>query len=317
MGSRAHLPRFQSDGTAASCGPSPMPEARMDTIIGIIGGSGVYQIEGLEDPQWTAVESPFGTPSDAILIGRLDGVKMAFLPRHGRGHVHTPTTVPYRANIDALKRIGATDVISVSACGSFREDMAPGDFVIVDQFIDRTFAREKSFFGSGLVAHVSVAHPTCARLGAVCRDAARAQGITVHDGGTYLAMEGPQFSTMAESRLYREVWGCDVIGMTNMPEAKLAREAELCYASVAMITDYDSWHPDHGAVDISDIIATLTGNADKARGLAAALPGLLGQSRPPCPCGCDRALDHAILTAPDARDPDMLARLDAVAGRVL
>jgi 5'-methylthioadenosine phosphorylase len=242
---------------------------------------------------------------------------MAFLPRHGRGHVHSPTTVPYRANIDALKRLGVTDVISVSACGSFREDMAPGHFVVVDQFIDRTFGREKSFFGTGCVAHVSVAHPTCPRLGDACAAAARDAGITVHDGGTYLAMEGPQFSSLAESRLYRDVWGCDVIGMTNMPEAKLAREAELCYASVAMITDYDSWHPDHGAVDITDIIATLTANAGNARSLVARLPALLGEGRAPCPHGCDRALEHAILTAPDKRDPALVDRLSAVAGRVL
>ena len=289
----------------------------MDTRIGVIGGSGVYQIDGLDEAQWVTVDSPFGAPSDAILTGRLGGVPMAFLPRHGRGHVHTPSSVPYRANIDALKRLGVTDVISVSACGSFRDDMAPGDFVIVDQFIDRTFAREKSFFGPGLVAHVSVAHPTCPRLGAACASAARAQGITVHEGGTYLAMEGPQFSSVAESKLYREVWGCDVIGMTNMPEAKLAREAELCYASVAMITDYDSWHPDHGSVDITDIIRVLTGNADKARSMLARLPALLGSDRAPCPHGCDRALEHAILTAPEARDPAMLAKLSAIAGRVL
>jgi 5'-methylthioadenosine phosphorylase len=242
---------------------------------------------------------------------------MAFLPRHGRGHVHSPSTVPYRANIDALKRLGVTDVISVSACGSFREEMAPGDFVIVDQFIDRTFAREKSFFGTGCVAHVSVAHPTCPRLSDACYTAAKDAGITVHKGGTYLAMEGPQFSSLAESKLYRENWGCDVIGMTNMPEAKLAREAELCYASVAMITDYDSWHPHHGEVDISDIIATLTGNADKGRNLVKRLPALLGTDRDACPHGCDRALEYAILTAPEARDPAVVAKLDAVAGRVL
>ena len=289
----------------------------METVIGVIGGSGVYEIDGLEDANWTKVESPWGAPSDEVLVGRLNGVKMAFLPRHGRGHVHSPTTVPYRANIDALKRIGVTDVISVSACGSFREEMAPGDFVIVDQFIDRTFAREKSFFGTGCVAHVSVAHPTCPRLGAACLTAAKDAGITVHDGGTYLAMEGPQFSSLAESKMYRESWGCDVIGMTNMPEAKLAREAELCYASVAMITDYDSWHPDHGEVDIAEIIATLTGNAGKAKDLVSRLPGLLGKDRAPCPLGCDRALEFAILTAPDKRDPAMVEKLSAVAGRVL
>jgi 5'-methylthioadenosine phosphorylase len=289
----------------------------MDTVIGVIGGSGVYEIEGLEGAEWVSAESSFGTPSDQVLVGRLDGVKMVFLPRHGRGHVHSPSSVPYRANIDALKRLGVTDVISVSACGSFREEMAPGDFVIVDQFIDRTFAREKSFFGPGLVGHVSVAHPTCARLSAACVTAALDAGITVHDGGTYLAMEGPQFSSLAESKMYRESWGCDVIGMTNMPEAKLAREAELCYASVAMITDYDSWHPDHGEVDIGQIIATLTGNAGKAKALVGRLPTLLGKDRAPCPHGCDRALDYAILTAPDKRDPAMVEKLSAVAGRVL
>ncbi|SHL54171.1 5'-methylthioadenosine phosphorylase [Roseovarius marisflavi] len=288
-----------------------------DTMIGVIGGSGLYEIDGLADATWQAIETPWGAPSDQILTGTLEGVKMAFLPRHGRGHVHSPTTVPYRANIDALKRLGVTDVISVSASGSFREDMAPGDFVIVDQFIDRTVARESSFFGTGCVAHVSVAHPTCPRLGAACEEAARAAGVTVHTGGTYLAMEGPQFSTLAESKMYREVWGCDVIGMTNMPEAKLAREAELCYASVAMITDYDSWHPDHGEVDVTAIIATLMGNADKGRDMVRRLPSLLGADRAPCPHGCDRALEFAILTAPEARDAALMAKLDAVAGRVL
>ena len=287
------------------------------TMIGIIGGSGIYEIDGLQDATWRKVDSPWGTPSDEILTGSLDGVGMAFLPRHGRGHVYSPTTVPYRANIDALKRLGVTDVISVSACGSFRENMAPGDFVVVDQFIDRTFAREKSFFGTGCVAHVSVAHPTCPRLGQACVEAATAEGITVHDGGTYLAMEGPQFSSLAESKMYRESWGCDVIGMTNMPEAKLAREAELCYASVAMITDYDSWHPDHGEVDVTEIIQTLMGNSEKARGLVKRLPNLLGAERGLCPHGCDRALEFAVMTAPEKRDPELLAKLDAVAGRVL
>lgn len=289
----------------------------MDTMIGVIGGSGLYEIDGLQDANWQTVDSPWGTPSDQILTGRLEGVSMAFLPRHGRGHVHSPSTVPYRANIDALKRIGVTDVISVSACGSFREEMAPGDFVVVDQFIDRTFAREKSFFATGLVGHVSVAHPTCPRLGAACLEAGRAEGITMHDGGTYLAMEGPQFSSIAESKMYRESWGCDVIGMTNMPEAKLAREAELCYASVAMITDYDSWHPEHGAVDITEIIKTLGANSVNAKGLVARLPALLGADRALCPHGCDRALEYALMTAPEKRDPALLAKLDAVAGRVL
>ena len=287
------------------------------TKIGVIGGSGIYEIDGLQNPKWQQVESPWGAASDELLTGELDGVEMVFLPRHGRGHVHAPSDVPYRANIDALKRLGVTDVISVSACGSFRDAMAPGHFVIVDQFIDRTRQRASSFFSSGCVGHVSLAHPTCPRLSAACAEAARAEGITVHEGATYLAMEGPQFSTLAESRMYRESWGADVIGMTNMPEAKLAREAELCYASVAMITDYDSWHPEHGEVDVSDIIKTLTANSANAKGLVARLPDLLGLDRAPCPHGCDRALEFAVMTAPDARDPALVAKLDAVAGRVL
>lgn len=289
----------------------------MDTHIGIIGGSGIYQMDGLENARWVDVDSPWGAPSDQILAGRLDGVTTSFLPRHGRGHVHSPSEVPYRANIDALKRLGVTDVISVSACGSFREEMTPGDFVIVDQFIDRTFARSKSFFGSGCVAHVGFAHPTCPRLSAACADAARAAGVTVHERGTYLAMEGPQFSTLAESRMYRDQWGAHVIGMTNMPEAKLAREAEFCYASVAMVTDFDCWHPDHDEVDVAQVIATLTGNGDKAKQMVAGLPALLGAERTLCPHGCDRALDMAIMTAPEKRDPALLVKLDAVAGRVL
>lgn len=288
-----------------------------ETMIAVIGGSGIYDIDGLDEATWVDVESPWGTPSDQILTGRLGGVKMAFLPRHGRGHVHSPTTVPYRANIDALKRLGVTDVISVSACGSFREEYAPGDFVVVDQFIDRTFSREKSFFGTGCVAHVSVAHPTCPRLSAACLTAATEAGVKIHNGGTYLAMEGPQFSTLAESKMYREQWGADVIGMTNMPEAKLAREAELCYASIAMVTDYDSWHPDHGEVEISDIIKTLTGNAEKGRAMIRGLPALLGAERAPCPHGCDRALEYAIMTAPEKRDAELVSKLDAVAGRML
>ena len=289
----------------------------MATKIGVIGGSGVYDIDGLEGAEWVSVDSPWGAPSDAILTGTLDGVEMAFLPRHGRGHVHSPTTVPYRANIDALKRLGVTDVFSVSACGSFREEMRPGDFVVVDQFIDRTVNRDKTFFGTGLVAHVSMAHPTCPRLSSAAAEAARAAGVTVHEGGTYLAMEGPQFSSLAESKMYRESWGCDVIGMTNMPEAKLAREAELCYASVAMITDYDSWHPDHGEVDVTEIIKVLQGNSAAARELVMKLPALLGAERDPCPHGCDRALEFAVMTAPEKRDPALVAKLDAVAGRVL
>ena len=283
-------------------------------MIGVIGGSGLYQIEGLEGASWLKVTTPWGHPSDELLVGRLDGVPMAFLPRHGRGHVQTPSSINYRANIDALKRLGCTDVIAVSAVGSLRQDYRPGDFVLVDQYIDRTFAREKSFFGPGCVGHVGFAHPTCPRLSDACAQAA--QGVTVHRGATYVAMEGPQFSTLAESRLYRS-WGADVIGMTGMPEAKLAREAELCYACVAMVTDYDCWHPGHDSVDVAMVIRTLTQNAGQARDLIARLPALLGPDRAPCPHGCDRALDTALMTAPSARDPELLAKLDAVAGRVL
>ncbi len=288
----------------------------MQTMIGVIGGSGVYQIDGLEGASWVKVSSPFGKPSDEVLVGRLDGVPMAFLPRHGRGHVHDPATVPYRANIDALKRLGCTEVVSVSAVGSLREDYAPGDFVIVEQYIDRTVSRDPSFFGPGCVAHVSLADPACTRLGDACAEAARAAGQTVHRGATYIAIEGPQFSTRAESRLYR-AWGADVIGMTGMPEARLAREAELCYACVAMVTDYDCWHDSHGAVDVAMVIRTLTANSDAARRLVARLPGLLGAEHATCPHGCDRALDHAVMTAPERRDAALVARLDAVAGRVL
>jgi len=287
-----------------------------ERMIGVIGGSGVYAMEGIEDAAWQAVDSPWGAPSDEVLVGRVAGMRAAFLPRHGRGHVHAPDTIPYRANIDAMKRLGVTDLVSVSACGSFREALAPGEFVMVDQFIDRTRARPATFFGSGCVAHVSLAHPVCSRLSAAAARAAKEAGARVHPHGTYLAMEGPQFSTLAESRMYRETLGADVIGMTAMPEARLAREAELCYALVAMVTDYDSWHPDHGTVDISEIIATLGANAERAGATVAALPGAL-EAPGPCPAGCDRALDNALLTAPGKRDPALLARLDAVAGRVL
>lgn len=288
----------------------------MERMIGVIGGSGVYEIAGLEGATWQAVETPFGAPSDEILTGTLEGVAMAFLPRHGRGHVHTPTTVPYRANIAAMKLLGVTDLVAVSAVGSLKEAYAPGDFLIVDQYIDRTFAREKSFFGPGCVGHVSVAHPTCARLSSACATAAKGTGVTVHEGGTYVAMEGPQFSTLAESRLYRS-WGADVIGMTGMPEAKLAREAELCYACVAMITDYDCWHPEHDAVDVAQVVATAMANAGKARALVAALPGLLKGAAQACPHGCTHALTSAIMTAPAKRSPEMIARLMPLMGRVL
>lgn len=285
--------------------------------VAIIGGSGLYEIEGLEAAEWVRVETPWGAPSDDLLTGRLSGIDLVFLPRHGRGHVQSPTSINYRANIDALKRLGVTDVISISATGSFRDEMAPGDFVLVDQFIDRTVNREKTFFGAGCVAHVSVAHPVCARVSGLLADAASRAGIKHHVGGTYLAMEGPQFSTLAESNMYRESWGCDVIGMTNMPEAKLAREAELCYATVAMVTDYDSWHPDHGEVDITSILEVMHGNGEKARRLIQTVVPMFADRPEVCPEGCDRALEFAIITAPDKRDPELVAKLDAVAGRVL
>ncbi|MBW6398505.1 S-methyl-5'-thioadenosine phosphorylase [Roseomonas sp. HJA6] len=285
-------------------------------MIGFIGGSGVYDLDGLEDRKWVKVHTPWGDPSDEILTGVLSGARVAFLPRHGRGHPTPPSALNYRANIDAMKRIGCTELISLSAVGSLKEELPPGHFVIIDQFIDRTFAREKSFFGSGCVAHVSVAHPVCPRLGDALEGAAKAIGIPYTRGGTYLVMEGPQFSTKAESLLYRQ-WGCDVIGMTNMPEAKLAREAELCYATMAMVTDYDCWHPDHDHVTVEQVVKVLFSNADKARAVVQGVVPMLGAPRGPCPAGCDRALDHALITAPERRDPDMLAKLDVVARRVL
>jgi len=286
------------------------------TVVGVVGGSGIYELAGLENARWESVDSPFGTPSDALLCGSLAGVDYVFLPRHGRGHRIPPTAIDYRANVDALKRAGVTDLISVSACGSLREDLAPGCFVLVDQFVDRTFAREKSFFGRGCVAHVSLADPVCERLRHAVAAAAADRDIPVVNGGTYLAMEGPQFSSRAESHLYRS-WGCDVIGMTNMPEAKLAREAELCYASIAMVTDYDCWHPSEAAVEVSEIVAVLTDNAERGRALVAGLAPHLKGRPVPCESGCDRALDSALITPPEARDPELCARLDAVAGRVL
>ena len=293
-----------------------MTEGTQQSRIGVIGGSGVYDIEGLEDARWEAVESPFGAPSDALRVGVLDGQAVAFLPRHGRGHRLPPGAVNYRANIDALKRLGVTDIVALSAVGSFREALAPGTFVITDQFIDRTFAREKSFFGAGLAAHVSMAHPVCGRIGDALAAAAEAAGIAAVRGGTYLVMEGPQFSSLAESELYR-AWGCDVIGMTNMPEAKLAREAEICYATVAMVTDYDCWHPEHDNVEVDSIIGVLNDNAARARRLVRSAAARLGGRTGPCPHGCDRALDAALITAPEAREPALAAKLDAVAGRVL
>jgi 5'-methylthioadenosine phosphorylase len=285
-------------------------------MLGVVGGSGIYEIEGLRDGQWRHVESPFGSPSDQILVGQIGNTEVAFLPRHGRGHRIPPSEVDYRANIDALKRLGVTDLISVSACGSLREHLSPGTFVLVDQFIDRTFAREKSFFSSGLVAHVSMAEPVCARLGDLLEAAAKRLEIPIERGGVYLAMEGPQFSSRAESNLYRS-WGADVIGMTNMPEAKLAREAEICYASVSMVTDFDCWHDDHAAVEVVNILAVLTSNAELGGQLVTEISPKFDGRPIPCPDGCDRALEGAIITAPEARDPAVSKRLDAVAGRVL
>ena len=286
-----------------------------DWVLGVLGGSGLYEIEGLRNQAWRRVETPWGEPSDELLFGELAGVRLVFLPRHGRGHRLPPSCVNYRANIDALKRAGCTDLLSLSAVGSLREDLPPGTFVAVDQYVDRTFAREKSFFGPGLVAHVSMARPTCPRLSALAAGAARAAGAPVVEGGTYLAMEGPQFSTRAESELYR-AWGCAVIGMTNMPEAKLAREAELPYASIGMVTDWDCWRDDEQAVEVSQVIATLTANAAKARALVATLAEVLSRTRR-IASPIDTVLDSAIITPPAARDPALAARLDAVAGRVI
>jgi len=288
----------------------------IEPVIGIIGGSGLYDIDGLTDTVWREVETPWGQPSDALLFGTLASVRCVFLPRHGRGHKLSPSHLNYRANIDALKRSGVTDILSLSAVGSLRAELPPGHFVIVDQFIDRSFAREKSFFGEGVVAHVSIAHPVCARLGDAAETAARALGLPVTRGGTYLVMEGPQFSTKAESELYRS-WGCSVIGMTNMPEAKLAREAEICYATVAMVTDYDCWHPNHDHVTVEQVVKVLHGNAEAAREVVKAVVPKLGGPRALCASGCDRALDNAVITPPASRDPALVAKLDAVAGRAL
>src|ERR1700761_160614 len=286
------------------------------TVLGIIGGSGVYDIPGLENGRWEHVKSPWGAPSDELLTGTFKGVDLVFLPRHGRGHVQTPSSINYRANIDVLKRIGVTDLISVSACGSLKEELPPGMFVMADQFIDRTFAREKSFYGPGFVAHVSMAHPVESRLSAKLYEAAQEIGVPTSKGGTYLCMEGPQFSSLAESNLYRS-WGCSVIGMTAMPEAKLAREAELPYALVAMVTDYDCWHPDHDHVTVDQVVKIMHSNAENARRLVMTIAPKLGPNRTPSPDGTDTVLDTALITAPEKRDAAMMAKLDAVAGRVL
>ena len=293
-----------------------MAEPGLPPVIGVIGGSGVYDIGGLENKKWQKVSSPFGEPSDEMLFGELAGQKLVFLPRHARGHKIPPSELNFRANIDAMKRAGVTEILSLSACGSFKEELDPGTFVIVDQFIDRTFARVKSFFGAGMVAHVGMGHPVCSRLGDAIEAAVKELGIKYARGGTYLTMEGPQFSTLAESNLYKS-WGCDVIGMTNMPEAKLAREAEICYATVAMVTDYDCWHPDHDHVTVEAILKVLFENADKARELVKQVAPKLSGRDDLCRQGCHTALENAIVTQAADRDPDKVKMLDAVAGRVL
>jgi len=285
-------------------------------VLGIIGGSGVYDIEGLERPRWERVESGFGSPSDELLVGELDGIRLVFLPRHGRGHRLLPSEVNYRANIDALKRAGVTDLLSFSAVGSLREDIPPGTFVIVDQFIDRTFRRPSTFFGDGVVAHVAMGHPVCARLAAAAESAAREAGIPFRQGGSCVVIEGPQFSTRAESEIYRQVGGT-VIGMTSMPEAKLAREAELCYSSVTMVTDYDVWHPEHDAVTVDMVMSVMKSNVGLARELIRRIAPKLRDRSVPCPNGCDRALEHAVLTPPGTLNDAARARLLGVAGRVL
>lgn len=289
----------------------------VEPVIGLIGGSGLYDIEGLENKEWRNVETPWGTPTDALLFGHLDGVRCVFLPRHGRGHRVPPSALNYRAHIAALKMSGVTDIISLSAVGSLKEELPPGHFVIVDQFIDRTWGRSKSFFDTGCVAHVSMADPFCSRLGNVLETEARKQNIALTRGGTYLVMEGPQFSTRAESHLYRQ-WGCSVIGMTNMPEASLAREAEMCYATVAMVTDYDCWHNGHDDVNAQSVMQIMQENTLKAKNLVRAVIPVLGrQKRTVCSTGCDHALDHALVTPPSMRDPDLMHKLKVIAGRVL
>src|SRR3982075_1189468 len=285
-------------------------------VLGIIGGSGIYDLPGLEKVRQKRIKSPWGEPSAALRVGEIAGTPVVFLSRHDKGHRLSPSDINYRANIDVLKRAGVTDLVSLSACGSFKEELPPGTFVLVDQFVDRTHKRESSFFGRGCVAHVSMAHPVSPRLRIHLAAAAGAEGIAFARGGTYVCMEGPQFSSLAESMTYKDL-GYSVIGMTNMPEAKLAREAEICYASVAMVTDFDCWHPDHDAVTVQDIIRVLASNADKAKGLVARLAKDFPREHERCPIGSDRALDTALITAPGARDPELLKKLDAVAGRIL
>ena len=288
----------------------------MKTCVGIIGGSGLYDLKSLQNTKWIDVSTPWGEPSDQILSGEINGLQIYFLPRHGRGHYHSPSTVPYKQNIYALKKLGVTNILSVSACGSLREDLAPGDFVLIDQFIDRTYLREKSFFGKGCVAHVSLAHPTCNNFSKVIFEIGKKLNIKIQLGGTYMTMEGPQFSTLAESKLYKDNWKCDVIGMTNMPEAKLAKEAEICYTSLSMVTDFDCWHPDHDSVEVSDIIKTLTNNSSKAQRIIEALPDFLKSDKDLCSQGCNNALDNAIITAPEKRDQKIMDKLDILLKRL-
>ncbi len=286
------------------------------SVLGIIGGSGIYDLPGFEKARTETVGSPWGQPSAPLLLGEVAGLPVVFLSRHDKGHRLAPSDINYRANIDALKRAGVTDLVSLSACGSFKEELPPGTFVLIDQFVDRTYGRANSFFGKGCVAHVSMAHPVSPRLRIHIAEAAMAEGVAVVRDGTYVCIEGPQFSTLAESLTYKNL-GYSVIGMTNLPEAKLAREAEICYATVAMVTDFDCWHPDHDAVTVQDVIKVLTANADRAKRLVARLARDFPREHEPCPIGSDRALDTALITAPEARDPELLKKLDAVAGRIL
>jgi 5'-methylthioadenosine phosphorylase len=284
-------------------------------VVGIIGGSGVYHLPGLQDLREERVSTPWGEPSDALHFGVVGKTDVVFLPRHGRGHVFSPSGINYRANIYALKAAGVTDLVSVSACGSFKSELYPGLFVLPDQFVDRTFGRQSSFFGNGCVAHASMAHPVAPLLAKRIADAAQAEEIAHSVGGTYVCMEGPQFSSYAESLTYKGA-GYDVIGMTAMPEAKLAREAELSYATIAMVTDFDCWHPEHDNVDVASVIEVVRSNADKASRLLARLLVDFPKEHEPCPIGSDRGLDTAILTAPEARDPALLVKLDAILARV-
>ena len=290
--------------------------AEKEFMLGIIGGSGIYEIEGVENGEWSRVSTPYGDPSDEILIGTLNKIKVAFLPRHGRGHLYSPSTVPYQANLYAMKLLGVTDILAISACGSLREDFKPGDFVVVDQFIDRTFARKKTFFDGKCVAHVSVAQPVCSRLGKLAKNAMSSLGIKYHSKGTYITMEGPQFSTKAESLLYKNEWDCDVIGMTNMPEAKLAREAEICYASIAMVTDFDCWHPEHDNVEVSDIIQTLTRNASSGKNMVTKITSMAPPMKKGCSEGCDVALENAIISNLEMVTLDEKERLGVITKRL-